>query len=294
MIRNFCASCKQCKHRVGWVELATSILLCLFSIMIGILTHSKALIAMSLCSGIDVTTALMVLIGLKLSEKPINLKHPYGYGKIEFIIVGFISILVIVGSMILFYTSVMGIYHGEKGPDQIITLVTAFIIAGALGIKYKHSICAGKYYNSPAIITHANHLKMDMVSSLGVILGVLGARSGFHFVDPLVAIFDTIFIIKEGIHMLKNCVKCLLDTSIPQDKIYLIKKIATAVDGVRDINYIKARQVGEQIWIDLSVFVDPDITIFEAKDVAKNVKNYIIRKIEHIGNVQVQFLSYGV
>ena len=268
-----------------------SILIGAFTIIIGILNNSKALIAVSLCSGIDVATALTVIFGLKISRKPIDLKHPYGHGKIESIAVGGVSVLLILSAIVLFLSSVKSIYQGEEGPKQILTLIAALIAALANEIKYKYAMCVGKHFNSPAIISHAQHARIDAFSSLAVAVGVIGARSGLHFVDPLIAIFEVGHIVKASMKMLISSIKSLMDVSISHEKISSIKNIVSAVNGVRDINYIKARQIGQHIWIDLSVFIDPNITIFEGKNISENVRNYLTNKLEYIGNVQVHFLS---
>ena len=150
-----CTNCHVCQTRVGCIGLSVSLLVCACMIFVGVLNNSKALIAGSLCSGIDVATAVTVLLGLKLSNKPIDLRHPYGHGKVEFLAVGGISLLLIVSAMVLFFHSAKSIYHGEPGPEQLLTLAAALVAAGINEIKYRYAHCVGVHMNSPAIKSHA-------------------------------------------------------------------------------------------------------------------------------------------
>ena len=283
-------NCHDCHNRIGWIALFISILVGAFTILVGILSNSKALIAASLCSGIDVATALTVLLGLKFSGKPIDLEHPYGHGKIEFIAVSGISISLIVSGGILLFHSARSIYQHEPGPEHLITLAVAVVAATATEIKYRYSKCVGRQFNSPAILSHAEHARVDVFSFAAVGVGVICARIGIHFVDPLIAIFEIVHIFIASYKMLKESTKGLMDVSLPETKTIAIKKMIAEVKGVEEINYIFARQLGQYIWIELSICVDPDITIIEGKTIAQSVKTNILKNLNHVGNVQVQFL----
>ena len=284
-----CTNCQSCQNRVGWIGLSVSLLVGAFMIFIGILNNSKALIAASLCSGIDVATALTVLLGLKLSGKPIDLKHPYGHGKVEFLVVGGLSLFLISSAGILFYHSVKSIYHGEPGPDQLLTLAAALVAAVINEIKYRYAHCVGTHFNSPAIKSHAEHARVDAISSAAVSVGVVCARVGLHFVDPLIAIFEVVHILRASFKMLINSVKSLMDVSLPEAQLIEIKEVIANADGVLGINYLFARQIGQHIWIEMSIFINPEITILEGRNIAENVKAIVLNDLDHIGNVQIQF-----
>lgn len=285
-----CENCCVCQSRIGWIGLFLSFLVGAFTIFIGIMTNSKALIAASLCSGIDIASALTIILGLKLSGKSIDLKHPYGHGKIEFVIVLWVSILLIVSAGVLLISSFKSIIYQERGPEQLLTLAAALVATGVNEIKHRYAKCVGVHVNSPAILTHAEHARVDAVSSAAVGIGVICARIGLHFVDPLIAIFEILHIFKASFKMLVGSIKNLMDASIPKNKINSIGEIVSEVKGVKDINYLKGRQIGQDIWVELSIFIDPDITLFEGKNIADSVKKYIIHQIDYIGNVQVHYL----
>jgi cation diffusion facilitator family transporter len=276
---------------VGWIGLALSILVGGFTLFIGILNGSKALIAASLCCGIDIATALTVLLGLKLSGKPIDLEHPYGHGKVEFLVVGGISALLIISAFILFFHSAKSIFHGDPGPDQLLTLVAAMVAAAVNEIKYRYAKCVGQHFNSPAIESHAEHARVDAISFMAVALAVLCAMIGLHFVDPLIAIFEIGHLLRTSVKMLLNSVRSLMDVSLPDTKRHQIKRIVDSIEEVKGINYLIARQLGQHIWIELSVFIEPDITVYEGKNIAEKVKYNILNNLEHVGNVQIQFVG---
>ncbi|MBW7995933.1 MAG: cation transporter [Candidatus Glassbacteria bacterium] len=286
-----CTDCQGCHSRVGWIGLVASVLIGAFTIVVGLLTNSKALIAASLCSGIDVATALTVLLGLKLSGKPIDLEHPYGHGKVEFIAVGGISVLLVVSALVLFFHSARSIYNGEPGPQHLLTLAAALVAAAANEIKFRYARCVGRQLQSPAIMSHAEHARVDAVSSAAVGVGVVCARVGLHFVDPLIAIFEIGHILNASVKMLVKSIRSLMDISLPQDRVGPIREMTGAVEGVEGINYLFARQLGQHIWIELSIFVDPEITVYDGKLIAEKVRTGILENTQNIGNVQVQFMA---
>lgn len=289
-----CENCNPCLHRVGWIGLFVSVLVVAFTISIGLMNNSKALMAASLCSGIDIASSLTVILGLKLSGKSIDLKHPYGHGKIEFLVVGCVSILLIISAALLLFSSIKSIYYHDNGPDQWITLTAALVVTVINEIKHRYAKCVGLHFGSPAIITLAEHARVDAFSSAAVVIAVVCARIGLHFVDPLIAIFEVGHILKASIKMLLGSLKNLMDVSIPHDNVTSIKKIVSEVKGVLNINYLRARQIGPEIWIELSIFVDPEISLLEGNNIAENTRSYLINKMDHIGNVQVHYLSKPV
>ncbi len=289
-----CENCTACQTRVGWVGLIVSLVVAGFTVFIGIMNNSKALLAVSLCLGIDITSALTVILGLRLANKSINLKHPYGYGKIEFIVVTGLAVLLIISALVLFGTSMKSIYFHEKGPDQWLTLLAALLLTGVNWLKHKYTKCVGLHFNSPAIINMAEHARVDTFSSFAVVIGVLFAKAGLHFVDPLIAIFEIGHILKVSVNMLMGSIRSLMDISIPQESIESMQEAVQQVKGVEDIGYFHARHIGRDIWVELSISVDPEISIFEGKKIAENVRNYLFRKKDHIGNIQVQFFSHTV
>ncbi len=286
-----CANCNSCQTLVGWVCLIASLLVTIFTLFIGIMNNSKALMAVSLCSGIDIASALTVILGMKLANKSLDLEHPYGHGKVEFIVVSGLSLLLIISAIVLFVNSVQSIYLQEKGPDQWLTLVAGLVLAGMNWIKYKYVKCVGFHFNSPAIKTLADHSKVDAISSAAVVIGVIFAKLGWHFVDPLIAIFEIGHIVLVSSQMLSGSINSLMDVSIPQADIRSLRKIVHEVNGVMDIGYLHARQIGRDLWVELSIIVDPDISVFNGKEIAGKVQESLSLKKEHIGNVQVQFLS---
>ena len=239
----------------------------------------------------DIASALTVILGLKLSGKSIDLKHPYGHGKVEFLVVAGVAVLLIISAIVLLISSVKGIYFQEEGPSQWLTLIAALVVTLINEMKYRFAKCVAQHVNSPAINTMAEHARVDALSSAAVAIAVICARTGLHFVDPLIAIFEVGHILRASIKMLLSSIKNLMDVSVSGDIVKSIKRIVSEVKGIQDINYLRARQIGPDIWVELSVYVDPEISIYDGKNIADNTKMYLINKMEHIGNVQVHYLS---
>ncbi len=286
-----CRNCQSCQGRVGWIGMSVGIIVAAFTIAVGLLNGSKALIAVSLCSGIDVATAMTVLLGVKLSAKPMDQEHPYGYGKVEFLVSCGLSLLLIGSATILLYHSAKSIFHGEPGPGQWLTLVAALIAGLVNALLYRYANCVARHTNSPAIRSHAEHARVDVFSAIAVSVAVLSARVGLHFVDPLIAILEIGHILYVSWKMLQDNVAALMDASAPASKVREIAALIAGVAGVGGLQQLVARDVGQHVWIETTILVAPTTTVAASRSIAADVEKEITTHLQHAGSIQVKCTS---
>ena len=143
--------------------------------------------------------------------------------------------------------------------------------------------------NSPAMIANANENRADMLSSVAVVIGIIGANMGFVVLDSLAAILVALIIFKTALTLGLQAFRNLMDISLPGEKTELIKKVAAAYRDVKGVKYIKTRRVGQHVWIDMEIFVDPRKNIKEAHAVTREVRLALIRKFKHVKDATVSF-----
>ena len=281
--------CIKCGNKLSWIGLIDSFLLAVFKGTIGLLTHSRALIASAVYSFHDVITSLAVIIGLKVAMNPPDERHPYGHGKAEYVISLFTSFIILGGTMFLLVDALQIIFHGEHPIPHWAAFGAALISLVANEIIYRYNICAFKHLNSPAMLTHGQHHRADAISSLAVIIAVLGGKMGFHFLDSLIAIFEAGHLIILSGEIFYHASMDLMDRA-PDEKVnFFLYKIIAQITGTKAIKNIKTRKLGRLLSVDLHLGLSPDITVSEAQSVVSRIKRAVKNKVNYLGDINVIF-----
>ena len=237
----------------------------------------------------DLFSDVVVIFGLKWGRKIADEEHPYGHGRIETIsslIIGFLLLLVALG---IAYRSVVSIYeHDTSNPSLLAIYVAAFsiIVKEAL---YWYTVTVGRRIRSIALVGNAWHHRSDALSSVAVLIGVAAAHfnPAWHLADSFAALIVSFFIFKVGGTLTWSAFKELADTAPDKKILSAIESKASAVLGVRQVHDLKARYSGRDIFVDIHVVVDPNITVRQGHAIAKEVENCLIKEISDICRVTI-------
>lgn len=263
--------------------------------VIGLVSGSKAILVNSLYSFKDFIVSLVVVIGLKVSEKPADREHPYGHGKIEFVAMLLIGVALFIVALSLFIHSLKDVWAGFQGQLPVPNLIA--VLAGAISVManfklYRYLQCVGTKRNSPAILANAAHHHSDTFAALFVVLAVIGSNIGFLFLDPLVAVIETLDLMYLSVGMLKDALQGTLDSSVVPDVRERIETVARLVPGVRRVRNINARWLGHDLWIDVSLMVDFDRSASEGYQIGLHVRDSLMKAIDHIARVNFSIEPY--
>ena len=147
--------CRGCRSEVVWWAFLVNIGQTIYKGSLGIMTGSAALIADSMHSGADVVASGVTMMSLKLSNRPSDEHHPYGYGNIQFISSAIVGIILILGATYLIYESTMSIIAGDITTPSIFAVLGAGLSALTNELMYRYQNCVGQENNSPAILANA-------------------------------------------------------------------------------------------------------------------------------------------
>ena len=277
----------RCAGRVPIVCFFSNLTLAIFKMSVGLLTNSKGLFADGIHSLSDVVATTGVIISLKISKKGEDASYPYGRGKIEFISCIFVySVLLLVAFLIL-SNAIRDMIAGDLKTPNIISMFSAMVSVIANVILYRLGLCAGRAINSPAIIANANENKADMLSSMAVIVGILGCHLGFIYSDAIAAVVVGLIILKTATTLGWKAIGDLVDTSIPERKLKVINVRILRVKEVKRVNYIKTRRLGTKYWIDVEILLSPDISMQEGDIISAAVKSQVMNISGKIRDVAV-------
>ncbi len=287
--------CSSCERTAGWISVLSNLILAIFKVFVGFISGSKAILGDSLYSFKDFVTSLVVVVGIKVSGKPADEKHPYGYGKIEFVAMLLISMCLCVAAVFLFIHSVKDVwlsFYGHTPPPKLIAFWAAIIsmIANYKLSSYVH--CVGERLKSPAMIANAKHNHSDAISSAFVAGAILGANVGLFFLDPLVAVIETLDVLRLSSGMLNDSIKGIMDASMSREITGRIESIARLVPGVRKVSSVVARQTGQSMWIDITIRVDHHKTHDEGYRIGLQVRESLEKAFNNVAGVILSIEPY--
>ena len=270
---------KKAIYNVTWVGSLVNFLLVIFKFMAGIIGHSAAMIADAVHSLSDFATDIVVLVFVRISNKPQDKSHDYGHGKYETLATAIIgAILFIVGAGICWngLMTVKTVWNGDTIPAPgPLALWAAIISIISTDPIYRYTIYIGQKYKSAAVVPNACHHRRDALSSIGTAVGIGGAiwlGEQWRILDPLAAIAVSFFIMKVSVDLLKPCIEELTEKSLPEETEEEICQIAESTPGVSEIHNLCTRRIGNCYAIEMHVRMDGRLTLYEAHDKASAIE----------------------
>lgn len=247
------------------------------------LTGSIALLSDALESIVNVVTALVALIAVRVAAKPPDASHPYGHHKAEFFSATLSGLLIIVAALIILREA----YWGLMTPHDLQAPALGLAVNGAASML--NAVWAwvlirqGRALRSPALAADGRHLMTDVITSAGVILGLLLAlATGWWFLDPLMAGILALHIMWAGTKVVQSALSALMDEALPdatQDTIRQV--IATHATGAMQAHDLRTRHAGSVTFIDFHLVVPGDTSVADAHEVCDRVEAALARAIPH-------------
>jgi len=280
-------------RKIAWISLISNIVLTLGKIIMGWMGHSDAVFADGIHSAADVFASVIVLIVIKISNKPADSEHPYGHGKAEVIVSGIVGIVLFEVSLYVVYEGISGFFHTVESPSLLAMWVALFSFIAKV-ILYRSSMKVALQNNSKAIEAIAFDHKADIAASIAAAIGVIVSLIGVHLKLPILlygdkaaSIFVAFLIFKIAKEMFAEAFDILLERNINTDTIQEYITIIKGFPEVKRIDRIRARELGHYVLVDLRIAVDHSKTIKEGHDLAKSIKGELIRHHDNINEVLI-------
>lgn len=256
-----------------------NVALLLFKFVAGILGHSAAMIADAVHSLSDFVTDAVVLVFIRISDKPRDKSHDYGHGKYETLAMTFIGmVLIVVAAGILFSgaTRVKQWLEGEslEAPGML-ALWAALLSILLKEAIYRYSMVKARELNSKAVEANAWHHRSDALSSLGTAVGIGGAiflGQRWTVLDPLASCVVGVLIGKVAVNLLRNAFGDLLEHSLPEAVEEEMLQLVASLPDIVEPHNLRTRRIGNHYAIELHIRMAGDITLREAHDKASEVE----------------------
>lgn len=238
------------------------------------LTGSVALYSDALESIVNVVTAIVALIAVKLAQRPADAALPYGYHKAEYFSAVVVGVMIIVAAILIMREAVLGFMHPQM-PDAPLEGLAISAFATVLNVIWAQVLIRhGRKARSPAIEADGKHLMTDVVSTIGVLIGLgLVYLTGVAQLDAVLAALVALNILWSGWGVIRESVGGLMDHAVPPDTQQTIRSvIANNAEGAIEAHDIRTRQAGKVTFIDFHLVVPGAMSVHDAHTICDTLE----------------------
>ncbi|MCQ0090293.1 cation diffusion facilitator family transporter [Roseovarius sp. M141] len=241
------------------------------------MTGSVALLSDALESTVNVATAFAALIAIHIAAKPADTGHPYGHHKAEFFSAVLEGVMIIVAALLILREA----YYGFMEPLVLDAPIEGLLMnLGATAINGFWAwilVSRGRRHKSPALVADGKHLFTDVLTSVGIAVGLLLAViTGWWILDPVLAALVAVNILWSGSKLVKESLSGLMDEAVPQETLTAIREIiASEADGAMEAHDLRTRHAGPAIFIDFHLVVPGETTVFQAHEICDRIESVL-------------------
>lgn len=269
-------------YKVTIIGGVANAILLIFKFIAGFLGHSSAMIADAVHSLSDFLTDIVILIFVKISNKPADKNHDYGHGKFETLATFIIGVVLLAVGIMIFWSGASKIFMSIKGieleqPGMLAfwASIVSIIVKEAIA---RYTIINGRRLNSKAVEANAWHHRSDALSSVGAAAGIAGAiflGPKWRILDPLAAVVVSIFILIMAVKFLVSCISEFMEHSLSEDIENEIINTVMSFEFVKNVHNLRTRKIGNGIAMDMHVVMDGDLTLEKSHQYTKDIENLL-------------------
>lgn len=245
----------------------------LIELFIAILSGSVGLLGDAIHNLSDVSTSLVVFVGLRVSRRPATPTHPYGWDRAEDI--AGLGVALVIWASAAFSAAVSVHKLLIHGTTTHLGYGVAAAFIGIVGnqVVARYKLRVGQRIHSTALVADARHSWLDALSSTGALVGIVAVASGWRWGDAVAGLFLTGFICHVGYEVTRDVVKHLMDAVEP-DLLRTAVVAASEVPGVVNAQ-ARARWMGRSLVIEVMGFVDPAMTVADGNELGARVQTAV-------------------
>ncbi len=263
--------------RFAWLSIAAAVIAILLKGAAFFLTGSVGLLSDALETSINLVSALVVLVVLRIASRPPDADHAYGYSKIEYFSSGIEGTLILLAALGMACAGVERILHPQPvaqiGPGLAISSAASIINLAVGQILLR----AGRHFRSITLEADGHHLISDVWTSIGVVAGVAAVGlTHWQVLDSLVALAVAGGISLTGIKLLRRSMLGLLDSVLPNEDVAVVRQI---LDGYGRLGIqfhaLRTRQSGMRRFVSFHVLVPDSWTVQHGHRVVERIEDAI-------------------
>ena len=267
-------------------------LLVAFKAFVGILAGSVAIIMDAVNNFTDALSSTITIAGTKLSSKRPDKKHPYGYGRIEYLTSTLIAVLILFAGGMAVYESIGSIVdHFQNGTMPSFEIYSIVIVAAAIGVKVAIGLFfrkKGEKIESDALKASGMDALFDSILSTATLVGAIVAKFASFYIEGYLGVAIGLFILKSGFEVLRESLSSMIGDRFEKEYVVAIKQDILKIEGVRGCydlilnNYGHDRNIGS-----IHIGVEDHLTAKEIQSIERKIAMLMYEKYNTIMTVGI-------
>lgn len=247
-------------------------------------TGSVALYSDALESIVNIVAAAAALIALRVAALPADPNHPYGHTKAEYFSAVLEGVLILFAAVTIFQEAYKGFLNPRELKDLNLGAIISLVASGLNGILGTYLIRIGRAVRSPALTADGKHVMTDVVTSVGVLLGVLLAgMTGIQMLDPLLAMLVALNILWTGWQLMKESVGGLMDAAPRAELLEQVRNMVGQYgEGALEAHDLRARHAGRITFIEFHLVVPGSMTVQEAHSICDRIEEALKKTLHEV------------
>lgn len=276
--------------RVSMVSIIGNLLLSALKALAGIFAHSGAMISDAVHSASDVFSSIIVIIGVRLSAQDSDDDHPYGHERFECVAAIVLAVILFITGLFIgigAFEDIFGGNYQNLAVPGVLSLIAAIISIISKEAMFWYTRAYAKKYDSGALMADAWHHRSDAFSSVGALIGIVGARMGFPVLDPIASLVICIFIVKAAYDIFRDAIEKMVDHSCDKETEAALRECASRQKGVLRVDVLHTRVFGNKIYVDIEICADGEQTLKEGHLIAEQVHTAIEQEFPKVKHIMV-------
>ena len=259
--------------RTSIIGIAGNVLLVAFKIFAGTVSHSLAIITDALNNLSDAASSLVTIIGTKLAARPADKKHPFGYGRIEYLSAMLIGMLVVYAGV----SALIGAIDGIRNPQETdYSTVTLIIVSAAVAMKVflgRYFVYQGNQTNSQSLVNSGKDALFDSLISLTTLAAALIRLFTKVSIESYLAAAIALFIIKAGLEMIIETISKLLGEAGDAELGHKIRSTVLSFEGVEGAYDLVLNNYGPDAYSgSIHIAVPDTYTAWDIDDLIRDIQ----------------------
>ena len=267
--------------KAGLAGIFGNIFLLLIKATIGIITHSQSMIADSVNSASDIIASLMTFIGNKISSEPKDKDHNFGHGKAEYIFSLFISITMILVSLKILFDSANSLINKTYFEFSWILIIVCIVTIITKFILYVYTKKLYKKYDNILLKSNFKDHKNDCLVTTCTLISIIFGLFGIYWVDGIVGIGISIWILITGIGIFLESYNVLMDVSLDEKTKETIMELVKSHQDIKNCYNLYTAPVGYKYLVVFTIAVDGEMSTYDSHKLA----NHLEKDIEKLDKV---------
>jgi cation diffusion facilitator family transporter len=259
--------------RIAFYSILVGLVVLALKIGAYLLTGSVALYSDALETTVNIASSIATLAAVWFAAKPADSNHPYGHDKVEYFAAVLVGVMIVLAALSIFRAAWIGFAHGDSphySPEGITMNVVAALINGGWA---RYLMGYGKRARSPALVADGKHLMTDVVSSAGVLAGVvLVMLTGWRLLDPALAVLVGLTVLWSGWGLMDEAV-----SGEVLEKIRLL--ISEHGEGALEAHDLRTRMAGRSTFVDFHLVVPGTMSVDAAHEICDRIEQAIAEDV---------------